>query len=77
MDWSSDGSPRERSVHLWQPTQELEIWRTEPDIEEPEGEQAMRHRLSEISTAPSVQGHADQVGPRFIDRETNTSVGDI
>ena len=30
-----------------------------------------------MSTTPSVQVHTDQVGPRGIDRETNTSAVDI
>ena len=33
--------------------------------------------LSGVSTTPSVQVHTDQVGPRLVDRETNTSVVDI
>ena len=40
-------------------------------------EQAIRHILSEVSTTPSVQVHTDQVDPRLVDRETNTSVVDI
>ena len=50
--------------------------RREPTTREPE-EQALRHNLSEVSTTPSVQVHMDQVGPRLVDRETNTSVVDI
>ena len=55
----------------------MEPQRTEPDIEELDGEQAIRHRLNEMSTTPSVQVHTDQVGLRGIDRETNTSAVDI
>ena len=33
--------------------------------------------LSEVLTTPSVQVHTDQVGPRLVDRETNTSVVDV
>ena len=54
MDWSSEGSPRERSVQIIQTAQIVESQRTEPDIEEPEGEQAIRYGLSEMSTTPSV-----------------------
>ena len=77
MDWSSEGPPRERSVQPIRTAQAVEPWRTEPDIEELDGEQAIRHRLHEMSTTPSVQVHTDQVGPRGIDRETNTSAVDI
>ena len=73
MDWSSEGPPRERSVQPVQTAQVVEPQRTEPDI----GEQAIRHRLNEMSTTSSVQVHTDQVGPRYVDRETNTSVVNI
>ena len=52
----------------------METQRTEPDIEEPEREQAIRHGSNEMLTTTSVQVHTDQVGPRYVDRETNTSV---
>ena len=54
MDWSSEGPPRERSAQLIQTAQVVESQRTEPDIGEPEGEQAIRYGLNEMSTAPSV-----------------------
>ena len=76
-DWSGEGPPRERSVQPIQTTQAMEPWRIEPDLGELDGEQAIRHRLNEMSTTPSVQVHTDQVGPRCIDRETNTSAVDI
>ena len=76
-DWSSEGPPRERSVQPIQTAQVVEPQRTEPDIGELEGEQAIRHRLNEMLTTPSVQVHTDQVGPRYVDRETNTSVVNI
>ena len=60
-----------------QTAQNVEPQRTEPNIRETEGEQVIRHRLSEVSSTPSVQVQADQVGPRLVDKETNTSVGDI
>ena len=72
MDWSSEGPPRERSV---QPIQTAHV--VEPQRTELEGEQAVRHRLNERSTTTSVQVHTDQVGPRYVDRETNTSVVNI
>ena len=76
-DWSSEGPPRERSVQPIQTAQVVEPQRTEPDIGELEGEQAIRHRLNEMLTTTSVQVHTDQVGPRYVDRETNTSVVNI
>ena len=54
-DWSSEGSPRERSMRHIQTAQNVEPQRTEPVIREPEGEQTIRHRLSEVSTTTSVQ----------------------
>ena len=75
-DWSSKGPPRERSIQPIQTAPVVEPQRTEPNIGEL-GEQAIRHRLNEISTTTSVQVHTDQVGPRYVDRETNTSVVNI
>ena len=51
-DWSSEGPPRERSVQPTRTTQVAELWRTEPDIGELDGEQAIVHRLNEMSTNP-------------------------
>ena len=48
----------------------MEPQRTEPNIRETEGEQVIRHRLSEVLTTPSVQVQTDQVGPRLVDGET-------
>ena len=76
-DWSSEGPPRERSAQPIRTAQVAESRRTEPDIGELDGEQAIRHRLNEMSTTLSVQVHTDQVGSRGIDRETNTSAVDI
>ena len=70
--------PQEKGVHnLFELPKLQEPQRTEPDIGELDGEQAIRYRLNEMLTTPSVQVHADQVGPRGIDRETNTSAVDI
>ena len=77
MDWSSEGPPREGVYNLFQTAQVMEPQRTEPDIGELEGEQAIRHRLHEMLTATSVQVHTDQVGLRYVDREMNTSVMNI
>ena len=76
-DWSSEGSPRGRNNQHIQSARSVEPRRTELGTREPEEEQAIRHVLSEVSTTPSIQVQADQVGTRFVDRETNTSVVDI
>ena len=76
-DWSSEGSPRDRNHQHIQSARSVATRRVEPATREPEEEQAIRHNLSEVSTTPSVQVHTDQVGPRLVDRETNTSVVDI
>ena len=66
-DWSSVGSPRDRNNHHTQLTRNETARRREPE------EQAIRHNLSEVLTTSSVQVQMDQVGPRHVDRETNTS----
>ena len=76
-DSSSEGSPSERSGQCTQTAQNVEPQRTEPTIRESEREQAIRHKLSEVLTTPSVQVQTDHIGPRLVDRETNTSVVDI
>ena len=75
-DWSSEGSPRDRNNQHTQLARNESARRREPVTREPK-EQALKHNLSEVSTTPSVQVHTDQVGPRHVDRETNTSVVDI
>ena len=76
MDWSSEGSPRDRNNQHIQSVRNVEP-RTELVTREPEEEQAIRHVLSEVSTTSSIPVQTDQVGPRHVDRETNTSVVDI
>ena len=51
-DWSSEGSPRERSARLLQTAQIVESQRTEPDMGEPEGEQAIRYGLGDDVDSP-------------------------
>ena len=49
-DWSSEG-PQEKGVcNLFKTAQVVEPQRTEPNIGEPEGEQAIRYGLNEMST---------------------------
>ena len=76
-DWSNEGSPTDRNNQHIQSARYVEPKRTEPTMRGLEEEQAIRHILSEVLTTPSVQVHTDQVGPRSVDRETNTSVVDI
>ena len=76
-DWSSEGSPQDRNNQCIQLARSVEPRRTEPATREPEEEKAIRHVLSELSTTPSIQVQTDQVGTRFADRDTNTSVVDI
>ena len=76
-DWSSDGSPRDRNNQHIQSARSVEPRRTELATREPEEEQTIRHVLSDVLTTPSMQVQTDQVGTRFVDRETNTSVVDI
>ena len=75
-DWSSEGSPRDRNNQRIQSARSVEP-RTEPVIRESEGEQAIRHVLSDVSTTPSIRVQTEQVSTRFVDREINTSVVDI
>ena len=76
-EWSSEGSPRERNVRRTQAAQNVEPQRTEIMTRESEREQAIRYRLNEVSITPSVQVQTDQIGPRLVDRGTNTTVVDI
>ena len=75
-DWSSEDSPRDRNNQHTQLTRNESARRRESITRELE-EQAIKHNLSEVSTTLSVQVHTDQVGPRCVDRETNTSVVEI
>ena len=75
-DWSSEGSPRDRNNQHIQSARSVEP-RTELVTREPEEEQAIRHVLSDVSTTSSIPVQTDQVGTRFVNRETNTSVINI
>ena len=58
--------PQEKGVHnLFKQPKLWNLREQNPDIGELEGEQAIRHRLNEMSTTPSVQVHTDQVGPQI------------
>ena len=52
-DWSSESSPRDRNNQCIQSAKSVEP-RTEPVTRESEGEQAIRHVLSDVSTTPSI-----------------------
>ena len=53
MDWSSEESPRDRNNQCIQSARSVEP-RIEPVTREPEGEQAIRHVLSDVWTTPSI-----------------------
>ena len=72
-DWSSEGSPKERSNQQIQLARSVESRRTEQAVREPEDDEVLRHVLSDVPTTLSAQVRIDQVGTRLVDRETNTS----
>ena len=75
LDWSSVDSPRERTLshsatarNTVQP--ESQTVQSGP---EPTRIEVMGNTLSDVMTFPSTSQQLNQVGPRLIDRETNTS----
>ena len=76
-DWSSEGSPRERTSQHVQLTRSIESRRTEYITREPGDDEMRRHTLSDVSTTPSAQVQMDPISVRLVDRETNTSQVDI
>ena len=76
-DWSSEGSPRERTNQRVQLAINVESRRTEQITREPEDDEIRRHTLSDVSTTPSAQVQMTLIGVRLIDQETNTSQIDI
>ena len=55
-DWSSEGSPRERTSQHVQSARSIESRRTEQITREPGDDEIRRHTLSDVSTTPSAQG---------------------
>ena len=83
-DWSSEGSPRERVDQCNQSARYARsvesnrtVNQTEQPTRDPEGNEALRYILSDMTTTPSTHIQISQVGARFIDRETNTSEVEI
>ena len=75
MDWSSVDSPRERtSSHSATARNTLQPEsQTVQSGPEPARIEATGNILSDVMTSPSTSRQLNQVGPRLIDRETNTS----
>ena len=76
-DWSSEGSPRERTSQQVQSARSVESRRTEQITREPGDDEIRRHTLSDVSTTPSAQVQMAPISVRLIDQETNTSQVDI
>ena len=78
-DWSGNDSPRERETqhNLSARSVELDTTQTVNQTEQPELDPVRNEAVGSISndvtTVPSTHQQLSQVGPRFIDRETNTS----
>ena len=66
-DWSSEGSPRERTNQRVQLAINVESRRTEQITREPEDDEIRRHTLSDVSTTPSAQVQMTPIGVRLID----------
>ena len=80
-DWSSEDSPRERVNQQIQSARSIDsrrtINQTEQTVREPGDDEVLQYVLSDVTTTPSAQIQINQVGARFIDRETNTSEVEI
>ena len=80
-DWSSVDSPRERVNQHNQSARSVEpngtVNQTEQPTIDPEDNEVLRYVLSDVMTTPSTQILISQVGPRFVDRETNMSEVEI
>ena len=78
-DWSSTGSPRERVSQQNQSARSVEpniaqpVNQTEQPVIEPAGNEEMGNTLSDVMTIPSTHQQLNQVGTRYVDRETNMS----
>ena len=78
-DWSSIDSPRERVSQCNQSARSVEpnitqtVNQTEQPVVDPVGNEVMGNTLSDVMTIPSAHQQLNQVGTRFVDRETNTS----
>ena len=79
--WSSVDSPRERVNQCNQSARSVEpnrtVNQTEQPTIDPEDNEVLRYVLSDVTTIPSTHPQINQVGARFVDRETNTSEVEI
>ena len=82
-DWSSIDSPRERTSQC-----NISVRNTEPNLTQTDNQadqsrsesvrnEAMGNTLSDVMTFPRTHQQQSQVGTRLIDRETNTSEGEL
>ena len=55
----------------------MTVNQTEQPTIVPDDNEVLRYILSDVTTVPSAHQQLLQVGPRFVDRETNTSEVDI
>ena len=78
MDWSSNGSPRERTS-----PRNASVWDVVPNVNQPDNQtvqpgsepariEVTGNTLSDVMTFPSTCRQLNQVGTRLMDRETNT-----
>ena len=76
-NWSSIDSPRERLTQCIPSARSVEpniaAYQTEQPTIDSEDNEVLRHILSDVMTTPSAYVQLDQVGTRFVDRQTNTS----
>ena len=66
-DWSSEGSPRERTGQRVQLARSEESRRTEQITREPGDDEIRRHTLSDVSTTPSTQVQMAPISVRLVD----------
>ena len=75
--WSSIDSPRERVTQRNQSARSVEpnttVLQNRTAYNRSEDSEVLRHILSDMTTTPSTSIQINQVGARFVDRETNTS----
>ena len=80
-NWSSVDSPRERVNQCNQSARSVESNRTVNQTEQPTidpgDDEVLRYVLSDVMTMPSTRIQINQVGARFVDRETNMSEVEI
>ena len=80
-NWSSIDSPRERVTQCNQSARSVEpnitVNQTEQPTIDPEDNEVLRYVLSVVTTIPNTCQQINQVGTRFVDRETNMSKVEI